>query len=88
MPSGGRRKGSLVQILLSENLKVKLENSHGQVANSSAPGAGEGLDPGSRLDETWGAGQLPDSVPALGSAGWHGLDLRGHISTRGQQRSH
>lgn len=55
---------------------------------SSAPGTGEGVDPGSRLDETWGLEQLPDSVPALGSAGWQGLDLRRDISTRGQQRSH
>lgn len=85
---GRKEKGSLVQIVSSENLQVKLENSHDQVANSNAPRAAKGLDPGSRLGETWGAGQLSHSAPALGSAGWQGLDLRGDISTRGQQRSH
>ena len=62
MPSGGRRKGSLVQIVLSENLQVKLENSHDQVANSSASGAGEAVDPGSRLGENWGQGNSPTQL--------------------------
>ena len=57
-----KEKGSLVQIVPSENLQVKPENSHDQVANSSAPGQVRGWILGAGWVKPGGQGSSPTQL--------------------------